>query len=247
MIKVGPAGSDGLGNLKGVQKAAEVGLDCMEVEFTYGVRMNLETAKDADQRPFNQRAARLERRLHLLRQVDREDQLRFPECGNFGRLSLLLDRLSAGEEPETDGSLPVLVEVELRVEAADGEGELSGYGDTGQRDVVDETQPCQVETPPEPGLHHRELDSRVAKDQVGGRQRGQESTSIPTIGSRLRPTPRRCHASTTPNATSTTSSLMAMKRPMPTTATFNFSLASYDRADPADPRIIQPAAGQVAC
>jgi len=45
MIKVGPAGSDGLGNLKGVQKAAEVGLDCMEVEFTYGVRMNLETAK----------------------------------------------------------------------------------------------------------------------------------------------------------------------------------------------------------
>ena len=45
MIRVGPAGSDGLGNLKGVQKAAEVGLDCMEVEFTYGVRMNPETAK----------------------------------------------------------------------------------------------------------------------------------------------------------------------------------------------------------
>ena len=45
MIKVGPAGSDGLGNLKGVQKAAEVGLDCMEVEFTYGVRMGLKTAK----------------------------------------------------------------------------------------------------------------------------------------------------------------------------------------------------------
>ncbi|CAB1061601.1 Endonuclease IV (EC [Olavius sp. associated proteobacterium Delta 1] len=45
MIKVGPAGSGGLGNLKGVQKAAEVGLDCMEVEFTYGVRMNIKTAK----------------------------------------------------------------------------------------------------------------------------------------------------------------------------------------------------------
>jgi deoxyribonuclease-4 len=45
MIKVGPAGSDGLGNLKGVQKVAELGLDCMEVEFTYGVRMNLKTAQ----------------------------------------------------------------------------------------------------------------------------------------------------------------------------------------------------------
>jgi deoxyribonuclease-4 len=45
MIKVGPAGSDGLGNLKGVQKVAEMGLDCMEVEFTYGVRMDLKTAQ----------------------------------------------------------------------------------------------------------------------------------------------------------------------------------------------------------
>ena len=45
MIKVGPAGSNGLGNLKGVQKVAEVGLDCMEVEFTYGVRMGLKSAK----------------------------------------------------------------------------------------------------------------------------------------------------------------------------------------------------------
>ena len=45
MIRIGPAGSDGLGNLKGVQKVAEVGLDCMEVEFTYGVRMDLKTAK----------------------------------------------------------------------------------------------------------------------------------------------------------------------------------------------------------
>ena len=46
MIKVGPAGSSGLGNLKGVSKAAEMGLDCMEVEFTYGVRMDLETAEN---------------------------------------------------------------------------------------------------------------------------------------------------------------------------------------------------------
>jgi deoxyribonuclease-4 len=45
MIKVGPAGSGGLGNLKGVQKVSEVGLDCMEVEFTYGVRMDLKAAK----------------------------------------------------------------------------------------------------------------------------------------------------------------------------------------------------------
>jgi deoxyribonuclease-4 len=46
MIKVGPAGSNGLGNLKGVSKVAEMDLDCMEVEFTYGVRMDLKTAKD---------------------------------------------------------------------------------------------------------------------------------------------------------------------------------------------------------
>jgi deoxyribonuclease IV len=44
MIKVGPAGSNGLGNLKGVEKVAEINLDCMEVEFTYGVRMALKTA-----------------------------------------------------------------------------------------------------------------------------------------------------------------------------------------------------------
>ena len=45
MIRVGPAGSDGQGNLKGVHKVAEMGLDCMEVAFTYGVRMDLETAR----------------------------------------------------------------------------------------------------------------------------------------------------------------------------------------------------------
>jgi deoxyribonuclease-4 len=47
MIKIGPAGSDGLGYLKGVQKAAKMGLDCLEVAFTYGVRMDPETAQAA--------------------------------------------------------------------------------------------------------------------------------------------------------------------------------------------------------
>jgi deoxyribonuclease-4 len=46
MIRIGPAGSSGLGTLKGVSKVAEMNLDCMEVEFTYGVRMDLKTAKD---------------------------------------------------------------------------------------------------------------------------------------------------------------------------------------------------------
>jgi len=35
-----------LGNLKGVCKVAEMELDCMEIEFTYGVRMDQQTAKD---------------------------------------------------------------------------------------------------------------------------------------------------------------------------------------------------------
>ena len=34
-----------MGNLKGVARCAEMGFDCMEVEFTYGVRMDLKTAK----------------------------------------------------------------------------------------------------------------------------------------------------------------------------------------------------------
>ena len=46
MIKIGPAGSDGLGNLKGIRKVARMKLDCMEVEFTYGVRMSLEVAPE---------------------------------------------------------------------------------------------------------------------------------------------------------------------------------------------------------
>jgi deoxyribonuclease-4 len=43
--KIGPAGSGGLGNLKGIQKVARMKLDCMEVEFTYGVRMSMPDAR----------------------------------------------------------------------------------------------------------------------------------------------------------------------------------------------------------
>ena len=46
MIKIGPAGSGGLGNLKGIQRVARMKLDCMEVEFTYGVRMSLDAARE---------------------------------------------------------------------------------------------------------------------------------------------------------------------------------------------------------
>ena len=45
MIKVGPAGAGGTNNLEGVRKVAKLGLDCMEVEFTYGVRMPVDAAK----------------------------------------------------------------------------------------------------------------------------------------------------------------------------------------------------------
>jgi deoxyribonuclease-4 len=45
MIRVGPAGSGGLGNLEGIRKVARMKLDCMEVEFTYGVRMSQEDAR----------------------------------------------------------------------------------------------------------------------------------------------------------------------------------------------------------
>ena len=45
MIRVGPAGSGGLGNFKGIEKVARMKLDCMEVEFTYGVRMSLADAR----------------------------------------------------------------------------------------------------------------------------------------------------------------------------------------------------------
>ncbi|MDJ0984539.1 MAG: TIM barrel protein [Desulfobacterales bacterium] len=45
MIKIGPAGSEGLGNLAGVRKVARMQLDCMEVAFTYGVRMSVRDAR----------------------------------------------------------------------------------------------------------------------------------------------------------------------------------------------------------
>jgi deoxyribonuclease IV len=44
-VKLGPAGSSGLGGLKGVEETHRVGLDAMEIEFTYGVNMKNETAK----------------------------------------------------------------------------------------------------------------------------------------------------------------------------------------------------------
>lgn len=47
MIRIGPAGSGGLGHLKGLKAAAGSGLGCMEVEFTYGVRMDEAMAEKA--------------------------------------------------------------------------------------------------------------------------------------------------------------------------------------------------------
>ncbi len=47
MIRIGPAGSGGLGNLKGIHKVARMKLDCMEIEFTYGVRMSVQDARAA--------------------------------------------------------------------------------------------------------------------------------------------------------------------------------------------------------
>lgn len=47
MIKVGPAGTGGTNNLEGIRKVAKMGLDCMEVEFTYGVRMPAHMARQA--------------------------------------------------------------------------------------------------------------------------------------------------------------------------------------------------------
>ena len=46
MIKIGPAGSGGLGNLKGVLEVARIKLECMEVEFTYGVRTTKDAARE---------------------------------------------------------------------------------------------------------------------------------------------------------------------------------------------------------
>ncbi|NQT22106.1 MAG: TIM barrel protein [Candidatus Omnitrophica bacterium] len=45
MIRLGPAGSGGLGNTKGLEEVKKLGLNAMEVEFTYGVRMPIAEAK----------------------------------------------------------------------------------------------------------------------------------------------------------------------------------------------------------
>jgi deoxyribonuclease-4 len=44
-VKIGAAGSDGLGYPKALRKALRMGLDCIEVAFTYGVRMTPEQAE----------------------------------------------------------------------------------------------------------------------------------------------------------------------------------------------------------
>jgi len=44
-ILIGPGGSGGRGHIKGLREAARRGLDCMEIEFTYGVRMKPEMAE----------------------------------------------------------------------------------------------------------------------------------------------------------------------------------------------------------
>ena len=46
MIRIGPAGSDGQGNLEGIRRVARMKLDCMEVVFNYGVRMSMEEARN---------------------------------------------------------------------------------------------------------------------------------------------------------------------------------------------------------
>jgi deoxyribonuclease-4 len=46
-IRVGPAGSDGLGYVKALNRAAKMTLGCLEVAFTYGVRMKPEEAEAA--------------------------------------------------------------------------------------------------------------------------------------------------------------------------------------------------------
>ena len=45
-IRLGPAGSDG-NTMKGIQHAKEIGLHALEIEFTHGVNMSNELAKEA--------------------------------------------------------------------------------------------------------------------------------------------------------------------------------------------------------
>lgn len=44
-IRIGPAGNGGHGHLDGLREVARRGLDCMEIAFTYGVRMKPEMAE----------------------------------------------------------------------------------------------------------------------------------------------------------------------------------------------------------
>jgi len=46
MIRLGPAGSWGLGNLEGIKQVKKLGLQAMEVEFTHGVNMKTALAKE---------------------------------------------------------------------------------------------------------------------------------------------------------------------------------------------------------
>ena len=46
MIKLGPAGSSGLGSLEGIKMVKKLKLQAMEIEFTYGVKMSCEKAKE---------------------------------------------------------------------------------------------------------------------------------------------------------------------------------------------------------
>ena len=45
-ILLGVAGTSGLGYIKGLEKCKELSLDCLEVEFTYGVNMSNSSAKE---------------------------------------------------------------------------------------------------------------------------------------------------------------------------------------------------------
>lgn len=47
MIKLGVAGSSGLGILKGLERCKELEIYCLEVEFTYGINMSNKLAKEA--------------------------------------------------------------------------------------------------------------------------------------------------------------------------------------------------------
>jgi len=45
-VKIGPAGTSGLGYIEGLKKCKELNLEALEVEFTYGVKMTNSQAKE---------------------------------------------------------------------------------------------------------------------------------------------------------------------------------------------------------